>query len=137
MAIRRFKSRATAGRRLKAGTLAQLIGLADIRKGVGRGDGDTGTLVGCVDKDGTNQGASGILDVTSTFYSVGLLDENAAFNSWGIQDDDGVYKGASGILDNLVDYYATTGLTVAQVQDGVTWNDGDGSHEGKIGRAHV
>jgi hypothetical protein len=55
---------------------------------------DAGTLVGCVDSAGVNQGA-------------GLLDESYVYHSWGIQDDDGVFKGTAGILDNLVNYYAT------------------------------
>jgi hypothetical protein len=44
VAIRRFKSRATAGRVLKAGTLAQLTALSDIVTTAERGDGQAGTL---------------------------------------------------------------------------------------------
>ncbi|MDD4888317.1 MAG: hypothetical protein PHU85_00170 [Phycisphaerae bacterium] len=112
---------------------------SNVRKGVSV-DATVGTLVGCVDADGVNQGA-------------GLLDESYVYHAWGIQDDDGVYGGATGILDEYVgyhatgillsagvyhgtgifdgtNYHATTGLSVGEVEDGVTWDDGDGSHEG-------
>lgn len=44
MAIRRFKSRATAGRKLKSGTLAQLTSAAAILTTAERGDGVAGTF---------------------------------------------------------------------------------------------
>ncbi len=49
---RRFKSRATAGRHFKSGTMAQFTAVSDIKSTAYRGDGDAGTLPADVDTGG-------------------------------------------------------------------------------------
>jgi hypothetical protein len=110
--------------------ISGIVAAADVRKGVARySGGDNGTLIGCVDKNGNNQGATGILDATSTFQDSGTLDETGVHHSWGIIDVDGGYH-VSGIFDSGAAYHATTGLAVSEVKDGTTWDDADESHEG-------
>lgn len=82
MAIRRFKSRATAGRLLKSGTLAQLTDLADIRVTKFRGDGDAGTLQGIIDSAGAVT-TVGCL-VLQTRYASGTVSSAGAYNATGV-----------------------------------------------------
>jgi len=72
---RKARSVAAGDWRFKADVLGALIGVADIRKTVGRGDGGIGTLVGCVDINGVNQGATGVI------YGAGLYATEASRNN--------------------------------------------------------
>ncbi len=96
--------------------ISGVVAAANVRKGVDRyTGGDAGTLVGCVDKNGTNQGASGILDSASTFEDCGTLSAAHVYHSSGIIDSDGTFW-QYGVFDAWGAYYAT----------GVI--DGDGDH---------
>lgn len=57
----------------KAETLQDILSASNVRKGVDRGDGTVGTLVGCIDTDGVNQGAYGTLDSSSIFHATGVI----------------------------------------------------------------
>ena len=89
------------------GTLISGVAAAgDVRKTVPRySGGPDGTLTGCVDKNGNNQGPSGILDADSDYESSGTLDAEGAYNSSGIIDVDGTFH-AFGIFDAWAGFYA-------------------------------
>lgn len=75
--------------------ISGIVSASDVRKGVARySGGSNGTLVGCIDTDGANQGW-------------GILDDSGVYYAYGITDDDGVFHGTSGILDNLVNHYTS------------------------------
>jgi len=97
-----------------------VVAEGNVRKGVARyTSGSNGSLVGCIDKNGNNQGASGILDSTSYYESSGTLDDAGAYNSSGIIDIDGTFHGygtfdswgafvATGIIDADGNHYNLT-----------------------------
>lgn len=131
MAIR-FKARSTTPGdvRLASGVLAQLIGVADIRKDVGRGDGGTGTLYGCVDADGVLQAAYGILDIDSTFSATGILTSDNTRYATGVYTGGTGYH-ANGVLEADGDYAAlslytliSTVVSADNVRTGIARYDG-------------
>jgi hypothetical protein len=71
--------------------ISGVAGASDVRKGVARySGGDNGTLQGCVDSSGVNQGATGIL-ASGTFYADGTLSGAGAYNATGVIYGSGSY----------------------------------------------
>ena len=93
----------------------------NVRKTVPRyTDGPDGTLVGCVDKNGNNQGASGILDADSDYESSGTLSAAGAYNSSGIIDTDGTFH-AYGTFDAWAAFVATGIINAAGDHSDMTY----------------
>jgi hypothetical protein len=92
---------------------------ANVRKGVAVGvDPRVGTLLGCVDTDGVNQGASGIL-VGGTFHATGVL-AAAGYAATGVYD--GSSKYTSGTWDGST--YHATGIIHAATYYATGWYNG-------------
>jgi hypothetical protein len=78
-----------------------------------------------------NKAAWGIIDGTGDDIAegAGILDSSGDRATQGIIDASGE-KHDTGIFDGTT-HSETTGLETNEVKDGVTWADGDGSHEGE------
>ena len=122
---RKARSVAAGDWRFKADVLGALIGVADIRKTVGRGDGGIGTLTGCVDSVGTLN-ATGIIYLlvgVPTYASKGIMDGFSEFHAKGIFDT--ANWAANGVFDGTDRHaWGTFSSAAAYNQTGVIYGIG-------------